>query len=307
MVGVRAAPSLATWRRGLERLRGFKRPLLLAWGLNLALALPAALPVYDALDQALSRSRFRAIAERGLDLDWFMDFRAAPAAVNPSLLVSAMLAILLAVFLAGGVLGRMRAVLLDAAPARVVSLADFLADCARYFSRFFRIFLLTAVGYVLVFWLLRVQLSERLELWMTAWPSHAAALVARVALTALVLWLFAWLHMAQDLTRLAVVWHGRPGTARDLMRSLGQSWRRFEELAGLYLWALLAWVVIGVLHLLLVEVAGRVPGGASWMAVLLVAQLTILARTWIGFGLSSSLLLWYQEREARHELPARKP
>lgn len=67
--------------------------------------------------------------------------------------------------------------------------ADFLADGARYFPRFFRLFLVTALGYALVFWMIRVQFYDRIEEAMTWWPSPTAVLAVRVVFAMAVLWL----------------------------------------------------------------------------------------------------------------------
>ena len=287
------APGIrALWRSGLERLRGFGRPIGLAWLTGAALALPASVPVYEAFDRALGRSRYAPLATQGFDLDWFMDFKsgagATLASMNTPLLLAAAVAMLLSVFFAGGVLGLLRD------PVRPVRISLFLHHGATHFGRFLRLFLMAGLAYAAVFWFVRIRLSERLEESLTWLPSDVAVLTLRLVLTAVVLWLMAWIHMAQDLARLAAVVHGRRDMVAGFFRGLVDAVRNFEVLAGLYLWALVGWAVLTVAYLVLAWLAGGVPGAWGSAVLLTLAQLYMLARTWVGFGLTASLLAWYE-------------
>lgn len=307
--------TLELWRDGFGRLAGFGRILPLVWGVQLALALPAVAPVHQALDDALSNSRYRTVAARGFDLDWFMDFQSnrgdALAATQPALLLAAALTLVVTVFFAGGLLGRLRTVAVPAPEPGMLALrpavrvADFLAEAARYFPRFLRLFLLTALGYALVFWLIRVQLSDRLEDAMAWWPSRTAVLWVRVVFSAVVLWLFAWLHTAQDLARIAVVSEERRSMVAELGRGIVSAARNLETLPALYLLGLAAVLVVALAQAALGAAAGRLPASWSWLAVLAVTQAALLARLWIGFGLTASLLGWYESSRSA-VLPSRR-
>lgn len=292
------APGIrALWRSGLERLSGFGRPIGLAWVAGAALALPASVPVYEAFDRELARSRYAPLAAQGFDLDWFMDFKsgagATLAAMNTPLLLAAAVALLLSVFFAGGVLGQLRD------PVRPVRISLFLHHGATHFGRFLRLFLMAGLTYAAVFWFVRIQLSERLEDAMRWFPSDTAVLVLRLVLTAVVLWLMAWIHMAQDLARLAAVVEGRRDMVAGFFRGFVNAARNFEVLAGLYVWALVGWAGLSGVYLIVAWLAGGVPGAWGSAVLLTLAQLYMLARTWVGFGLTASLLTWYEGEGSR--------
>jgi hypothetical protein len=218
------------WIEGSRRLRGFGGPLLFAWFANAALALLVGLPVYAALDGEFARSRYAEAAARGFDLDWFFDFKAATADVfdrmNGPMLIAAALTLVLSVFMAGGLLGRLRG------SERPVRLAAFLADGASHFWRFARLFVWSALCSALVFWL-GVQVSVRLEEALFFQPSDFVAVGSRLVLWGAVIWLLAWIHMAQDLGRLSAVVRGSRAMTFEFARGLGVALRRFDVLAGL--------------------------------------------------------------------------
>lgn len=283
------------WIEGSRRLHGFDRPLAFAWFANAALALLVGLPIYAAFDEQLARSRYAAAAARGLDLDWFLEFKAATSDVfdrmNAPMLVAAALMLILSVFMAGGMLGRLRA---GERPARM---SAFLADGASHFARFMRLFLWSVVLSALVFWFVGVQLSAWLEEALVFQQSDLVAVGARLVLWAAVLWLLAWIHMAQDLGRLAAVVRGSRAMTFEFARGLAVSFRRFEVLSRLYLWTLLGWLVVTAGYLFVSRMAWLVPGAWGALAIVLVAQAYMVARIWIGMGLTAALLTWYEGQQ----------
>ena len=286
------------WLRGLGRLSGFGRPIGVAWLIHAALALTASLPMYEALDRALSHSRYAALAERGFDFDWFGDFQSsggtAIAGLNTPLLLAAGLALLVTVFLAGGVFGQLHARGRTPAPGEPASAGAFLRDGARYYARFLRLFLMAAIPYGLAFWFVRIGLSARFDEYLDALPSAPMAFVGRIAFTLACLALFAWFHMAQDLARLAAVVEQRTGMAFEYTRGLVRAAKHYRLLARMYLWSLLGWLALTAVFLLLAQLVGGWPGKWGTVAFLTLTQAYVLARVWVGFSLSASLVEWYE-------------
>ncbi len=293
---------LAWWQRGLARLEGFGRAAGLVWLAGALVALAVALPLYPPLDEALSHSRYAAAAARGFDVDWFMDVQSAAggaiAAMNTPLLAGALVMLLLSLVFAGGVLGRLRAAAAGEAEPPLQA-AAFLAAGAAHFGRFFRLFLLAALAYGLVFWFVRIRLSERLEDVLAVQGANALVLMARMAFALAVLALLAWIHMAQDLARLAAVVQGRRGMVLEFLRGLFLAARHYPVLSGLYLWALSGWLVLSAVYLAAAGLGARAPAGWQTLALIALSQLYMLGRTWLGFGLTASLLSWYEANVAR--------
>jgi hypothetical protein len=292
----------ALWRDGARRLAGFGRPLGIAWLANALLAALVGLPIYGALDRHLSRSRYATAAARGFDLDWFIDLKVAASGTFSSmdlgLMVAALIVVPLSVFLAGGVLGRLRAA------ERPVSAAAFLADGAAHFGRFLRAFLWSTLLSGLVIWLVATQLVERALDASQFWPSDFAAIAIRLVVVIGVVWMLLWFHMAQDLARLAAVARGSRAMTVEFFRGLGVAFRHFEVLAGLYLWTLVGWGVVTAVYLVLSHFAWRAPGLTGTLVILLLTQLYMLSRIWIGMGLTAGLLTWYEGRpEATSSTP----
>ena len=283
------------WNEGARRLRGFGKPLVIAWLANVVLALIASLPIYAALDDALSRSRWATLAARRFDLDWFLDFRAAAAdtfaASTTSLIAFGAIAILLSVFLSGGLLGRLRA-------GTDASAASFLADCARHFGRFLTLFIASSAFSGLVVWVLATKRPDAFDVWLFFQQSDFVAIVVVAALIAIGLWLLVWIHMAQDLGRLAVVVRGSRAPLLEFVRGLGIAFRHFGTLARLYLWTLLGGAVVTLVYLVLSRLMHGIPGRGGTIGLVLAAQLYMLVRIWLGFGLTAGLLTWYERRFA---------
>jgi hypothetical protein len=286
----RGAPAL--WSAGARRLRGFGKPIAIAWLLNVGLALVAAVPIYGALDDSLSRSRWASFAARRFDLGWFLDFQTAAkpafAASHSQIVAAAVITLLASIFLSGGVLGRLLA-------GSNVSASTFLADCARYFGRFASVFVFASALAGVVLWIFVAKRPAAFDVWLRYQPSDLFALGAELVVLAVLVWLLAWIHMAQDIARLAIVVHGR-SPLPEFVRGLGIAFRNFDTLAGLYVWTLLLGAIVSLVYLPLSHGAHGLGGRFGTIALLVLVQLYMWVRIWLGFGLTAALLTWYERR-----------
>jgi len=269
------------------------------WLVNAGLAVIATLPIHTALDDALSHSRWADVAARRFDLDWFIDFQASAkdafASSQTMILAAAVITLLLSIFFTSGVLGRLRS---DGG----VTAATFLADGARYFVRFFLVFLLAGVLSGALVWLFVAKTPEALDVWLRFESSDVLVLVVQGLKLLALLLVLAWIHMAQDVARLTIVVRGGSPLV-EFLRGLVVAAQNFGTLLGLYLWTLIVGALMTALYLPASYVAHGLTGTSGTLALFVLMQLYMLVRLLLGFGLTGALYTWYERRFAE-EFPA---
>jgi len=212
----------------------FRKPRLVAilWIINLLYAAVVVSPLALLVQKELGHS-FLGSNVRPFDLQWLgeavLKYQEALPAMGGGLLLSAVLFLVLYVFLNGGIIGR----LLDREGR--TTLATFLADCGRYFWRFVRLFLVSLVFLVVTFAvvlrLLSALISSIVENARTEWTSIILSnlhfLVALLLLSVV--------YMVFDYARIAVVADEEAKVLRALSHALKFLRKRFYRSWAIYL------------------------------------------------------------------------
>jgi hypothetical protein len=256
-----------------------RRPLVLAtlWFANLVFALLVVAPWAAVVRADLGHSLLGRSLHL-LDFLWLGEaayrYQNAAPALLAGFLAPLAIYFVLSVFLNGGLVGR----LLDREGR--TTLQTLFADCGRYFGRFVRLLVVSAVFYALalglglgLYSMLTGRAAERAR---TEWTPLGLSW----GRTLLALLLISLVQMVFDYARIFAVAEDERRVRRALRRALAFLGRRFFRA-----WALYLLVGVGLLAgaALYFAIAGRLPGsGLGWLGFGLVwGQAFIVFRLWV--------------------------
>ena len=253
------------------------RLLVILWVVNIVYAAVIAFPLVFLAQTELGHS-YLGSNVRSFDLmmrgEGVREYHGALPAVGGGLVVSALLFLVLYVFLNGGIIGR----LLDREGR--TTLQAFLSDCGRYFWRFVRLFLASLVFLILTFGVILRLLSALMNLWVeNAWTEWTSVILRNLHFLVALL-LLSVVHMVFDYARIAVVADEETKVLRALRHALNFLKKRFFRSWALYL-LIVAGFVAGTVFFY--AVFGLLSGptvlfvllGFVWM------QLNVLFRIWV--------------------------
>jgi len=257
----------------------FRKPRLLAilWVVNIVYAAVVAFPLFTLAQTELGHS-YLGSNVRPFDImalgEALLKYQDAMPAVIGGLVISALLFLVLYVFLNGGMIGR----LLDTEGR--TTLHTFFGDCGRYFGRFVRLFLASLVFLILTFGVILRLLSALVNLGIenarTEWPS---VILGNLHFLAALL-LLSIVHMVFDYARIAIVADEETKALRALLHALNFLKKRFFRTWALYL-LIVAMFVAGTVFFY--AVFGLLSGPAVLFVLLgfVWMQLNVLFRIWV--------------------------
>ena len=262
------------------------------WAINLIFSLFAVGPFFFLMMKHMSHSFSGEHALQKLDIFWLADFVYRFMNITPALmgltLLAAVLYLLLAVFLNGGIIGCLNR------PEVKTTLADFFHDCGLYFWRFFRLFILSIPVYLAFLGIFFQLIKAFLEIFnrraATEWP---ALIISNLRFLTLLL-LLTMVAMFFDYVKIGLVTRGRKKVLKETWLTLKFIWRRFFKAWGLYLLAGLIFVALTLFYL---EIARLLPKNRPLLVLLvfLWQQIYILCRQW------SKVLFFASELEFTRE------
>ena len=246
------------------------------WLANFLFSLILVAPFYFLLERDLARSLAGEKLFQGQDLLWLGDMVYKHQNILPLLLgwvaVPALFYFFLQVFLNGGILGRISG-------GERVNLPAFLSDSANYFWRFLRIFLISIIGYVLVFGLLCRGLSALFKIWTesasTQWTTMAASFLRLFVF----LLLFSIVKMFFDYVKVSLVVEESKKVVRVTLANFKFLGRRFFKAWGLFLLVGLVFIGLSIGYYLgakLIPHDGTIP----FMILFIWQQVYMLAMSW---------------------------
>lgn len=209
------------------------RMLVLLWILHLLFSLLIVAPFHFLLDGRFSRSLLGERLFGGSEILWLGDlvyrFQEIQPLLNGFMIGAAILFLLFLVFLNGGIIGRV------AAGGERATPGNFFGDCGRNFGRLFRVFLLSLLGYLIVFGILGRFISIPFRLWSkgaaTQWTTLASSSLRLLVL----LLLFSIVKMFFDYVKVTLVMEDSRKTLRATLRNFRFLGRRFFKAWGLFL------------------------------------------------------------------------
>jgi len=267
---------LKYFSHGLKTTNKKWKMVVYLWLMNFIFALLMITPFYFLFQKDFSRSLMGDQMARGFDFLWFGDLIYRYKDLYPPLLgwllVPAIFFLLLFVFLNGGILGRI------VAEEESLNLSRFFADCGKYFFRFFRVFLISLIGYYMVFGLLLKAISSLFQLWTknaaSEWP-----LIFAVNLKFLVMiLLFSIVRMFFDYVRVRLVVEESKKAIRATILSFSFIGKRFLKAWALYLLVGLIALILGIIYLIASQILPST--GLLWIVLFIWQQIYILSRMW---------------------------
>lgn len=247
------------------------------WIVNILFSFVVIAPLYFLLQNEFSRSLLENQMGRGNDfLIWMGDFIFKNRDFYPALLgwilVPLLLYLFFNIFLSGGVIGRI------AAPHEKTRLANFLSDCGKYFYRFFRVFLISLIGFIIIFGVIYRLISALFELWAenasTEWP---LIFVSNLKFLIAVL-LFSIVRMFFDYVKIRLVSEDSKKAVRSTLLNFAFLGKRFFRAWFLYLLVGLVAVILFVIFILVYRISPQ--QGIFFIFLFLWQQLYVFSRMW---------------------------
>jgi hypothetical protein len=311
---------MAAFREGLARVR--RAPALVAgvWLSTLGLALGPAIVLHDILESHLGSSLMAETAATGVNFDWWNEFLAqasglgqtfVPAVLgfaavlsnlsgladrielSSALTVLVGVQMLLAMFLAGGLLDRL-------ARDRRVGAAAFFSACGVWFFRFVRLALLAVPIYVFLFTTLHPWLFEEVYVaWTRNMSVERQAFAARLVLYAVFTALVCGVNVLFDYAKIRAVVEDRRSMIGALAAGTRFVARHPAKTVLLYATNLGLAVLVASLYFLVSPAAS--PGLAAFAA----GQVYIVLRVVVRLQFMASQTALFQSRLAHAGYVAR--
>lgn len=281
--------ALVAWRDGFRRVASAPAVVVAAWLATTIVSLPFAVAIHGDIMRSLGTSTFADAAARGMNYEWMQEFDAhasglattfRPTIVGFAAVLDNLSAYLDGVqrptavaaaaavyaicwtFLAGGVIERY-------ATRRTTRVAEFLSACGRYFGRFVRLAIVTAIVYGAI-----VAVLHR---WIfgTLYPRvvrgvdvERTAFLIRVACYLVFVLVLAAANLVVDFAKVRAVVEDR----RSMLMALAASFRFIRRNAGttvaVYLLDATAFVLVLAAYSM-VAPGGGGAGAMVWAAVLI--------------------------------------
>ena len=262
--------------------KGFKtankkwKMVVYLWLINFIFSILIVTPIYFLFQKDFSRSLMGEQISRGFDLIWFGDliykYKDFYAPILGWILVPSIFFLLLFIFLNGGIIGRI------AAEEERVNLANFFGDCGKYFFIFFRVFLISLIGYFVAFGIIFRLISSLFELWTknapTEWP---LILSANIKFLIMIL-LFSIVRMFFDYVRVRLVVDESKKSIRATILNFFFLGKIFFKAWFLYLLVAIITIILGIIYLVVSQLLPNI--GILMFVIFILQQLYVLSKMW---------------------------
>ncbi len=264
------------FKRSVNTTLTKSRMAVYLWLFNVIFGLLIAAPFCFMIRNEASRSLMGDRLIRGIDFNFLGDlitkYSDSGALLSGGIIMPIFLFILLSLFFNGGIIGRLFA------ETEKPNLKDFLSDGARYYFRFFRVFIISLFVYGLVFGLLFRMIGSIFEAWtknaVSEWPLIWAANLKFIIL----LLLFSIIRMFFDYVRIRLVAEDSKKTIRATFLTFGFVFKRFFKTWALYITAAAVTLSFGVIYLLGVKIIPN--SGILFIVLLLWQQFYVISKMW---------------------------
>ena len=292
-------PFFAAWREGIRRVGRAPAVLIGVWAMTMAVSVPLALAVRDAIQTHLGNSLAADAAASGVNDDWMQEFGAdatglattfKPAVVGfgavldnlsafldndrrPIVIIAATAVYLaLWIFLAGGIIDRF-------ARDRATGAHGFFAACGVFFFRFLRLGLLMAAAYGFIFRYLHPWLFDTVYPGLTHDVTvERTAFMIRLALYGVFALVVGACNLLFDYAKVRAVVEDRRSMIGATLAAF-RFIRRNPSAISLYLADLALFLIVLALYAVVAPGAGGA-GWSMWIAFA-VGQAYVIGRLWV--------------------------
>jgi hypothetical protein len=247
------------------------------WVINFIFASVIIAPVFLLIQKDFGHSLLGGTL-RNLGFMWLGDliykYQNIPQAIAGWFLIPTLLFGFLYIFLNGGIIGRI------VAEGEKLTLQNFFGDCGRYFWRFVRIFLLTVIGYVLVFGILFRLIGAAFEPWIENASNEVPTIIASNLRTLVFLLIFTIVQMYFDYIKVSLVIRDSKKVASTALSTFGFIGRRFFKAWVLYLLVGILFIAFTILYFLAGKILSK-EGLAAFLIAFVWGQAYIWLRIWV--------------------------
>ena len=268
--------TLKIFGQGFSTTNKKARMIVYLWLINFIFSVVVVTPIYFLLNKDLSRSMMADELAKGVDMLWLGDMIYKHQKLLPALLgwllIPGILFGLLYVFLNGGIIGRI------AAQDEKINISNFLADCGKYFFRFFRVCLISIVGYIVVFGFIFAAISALFNLWSKSASTGWGVIISSNLEFLIMIILFTIVKMFFDYVRVRLVVEESKKTIRATLLNFGFIAKRFFKAWLLYLFVGLITVIFAVVYLAVYQSLPKM--GFLLLVAFIWQQIYMLSRMW---------------------------
>ncbi|MCX6575442.1 MAG: hypothetical protein NTV82_03500 [Candidatus Aminicenantes bacterium] len=268
---------LRIFGKGIRTAARNSKMLAYLWVINLVFASMIIAPIFLLIRKDFGQSLLGGTL-RTPGFTWLGEliykYQNIPQAIAGWFLIPTLLFGFLYIFLNGGIIGRV------AAEGEKVTLQNFFGDCGRYFWRFLRIFLVTVVGFALVFGILFRLISAAFKPWIESASNEVPTIIASNLRTLVFLLIFTIVQMYFDYIKVSLVIRDSKKVLSTALSTLGFIGRRFFKAWVLYLLVGIVFIAFTILYFL----AGKVLPKEG-LAAFLIAFVWGQAYIWLRIGI----------------------
>jgi len=267
---------LRVFEQGFQTTNRRLRMMVYLWLINFIFSVLIVTPIYFLINKEYSRSLAAEHITGGMDLFWLGDIIYKYQDIFPALvgwfLIPGILFAVLSIYLNGGMIGRI------AAQNEKISMANFFGDCGKYFFRFFRVFLISLLGYLIVFGVIFSIVSALFEVWTknasSEWPLIFSSNIKFLILVLL----FSIIRMFFDYVKIRLVVENSKKAVRATLFNFSFIGRRFFKTWALYLLVCLVTVILAVIYLAVYQLLPKL--GFMLVVAFIWQQAYMLSKMW---------------------------
>ncbi len=267
---------LRVFEQGFQTANRRLRMTVYLWLINFIFSVLIVTPIYFLINREYSRSLAAEHITGGMDLLWLGDIIYKYQDIFPALvgwfLIPGILFSLLSIYLNGGIIGRI------VAQNEKMSLANFFGDCGKYFFRFFRVFLISLLGYLIVFGVIFSIVSALLKIWTknasSEWPLIFSSNIKFLVLVLL----FSIVRMFFDYVRVRLVVENSKKAVRATLLNFSFIGKHFFRAWALYLLVGLVTVILAVIYLAVYQPLPKL--GFMLLVAFIWQQAYMLSKMW---------------------------
>lgn len=285
--------ALKAYIKGLKQTVESWKLSLYLWGVNLIFALLIFFPFYNLISKELDFSLSGDRMASGFDLFWFTDFIYKYESVFSPLFLSILFPVVLYVlfntFITGGIIGRLYK------QSEKITIKQFVADCGKYWGRFFRLFLISVPVYLIVLGVAAAVYGAVTSGAVEGAVTELTEIVVNVGRVILLGTLFFILSLIFDYAKIGMAGNDSTRAFRWMIQSTVFVFKNLISVAGLFILNGIGYIAATFLYL---EIATVMPENSLIfvMLVFFIQQLFMLSKAGMKVLVYSSGVILFMKR-----------
>jgi hypothetical protein len=275
---------------GLLRVNSNLKYVLLLWGVNTVFAILLTGPIFIFLKESLQHNELAVKLTEAFDYLWFLELNYTFSEIIrtlPTILVMAgIIFALIQVFLLSG----MYQIL--SGEAKKNHFIDFFYGCVRYSYRFFKVFLISVVCYVGLYFvnLIYLDYTEILSIYS---ESQLLIILINLLRYITIIFIFGTLNLIFDYVRIRIVVHQNYNVLRDLWLSFKLIVKKFWRVSILFWFFTALGLLLYILHTQLDNYLNPT-NYVSIFWVFIMHQIYIVIKIWMKLFCTSSQIEFFR-------------